>query len=198
MRFLHLVRHAHSRLEPDRPAHTWGLSDEGLDQAAALARHLMTRFPGRFARVVCSEEPKALQTTRALAVALAVPVVILPGVQEQARVTAPFFARQQDFQAALQAFFAYPGARVFGEESADEAHARFSAALSGLMQEKTGDELVVTHGTVLSLLVARANHLDAYRFWREELAMPMLLTLEWPSLRRVGTVIPEGATRSVG
>lgn len=197
MRRLHLVRHARTRVTPGSSAHTWPLTEEGRAQAAELARHLQgSSLP--LARVVSSAEPKARDTAQAIAAALGVPCETRSGLQEQSRAAAPFYDRPEDFHAALRAFFARPAERAFGEESADEAHARFYAALADVMGEETGDGLVVTHGTVLSLLVARANKRDPFEFWRRELAMPMLVTLSWPDLRELARFVPEGATRSPG
>lgn len=176
-------------------SHAWRLTDLGERQALELADSLTSL---NLARVVTSDEPKTIRTGAVIARALRLPAQARSGLGEHARATAPYFDRPDDFHAAVKALFERPAERVFGEESANEAHARFHAAVSDLMAEATGDELVVTHGTVLSLLVARANGLDAFEFWRRELAMPMLVTLAWPSLKRVATFTPPSATRSGG
>ncbi len=195
MRRLHLVRHAQTRQEPTVSSHAWRLTDLGERQALELAEHVAALGSSR---VVTSEEPKTIRTGAVVAEALRVPTETRPGLGEHARVTAPYFERPGDFHAAIGALFARPAERVFGEESANEAHDRFHAALTALMAERDDDELVVTHGTVLSLLVSRANGLDTFDYWKRELAMPMLVTLTWPTLTLVSTFTPANATRSAG
>jgi len=90
----------------------------------------------------------------------------------------------------MQRLFAFPTQRVFGDESADAARLRLTHALNDLMGEDDGDELVVSHGTVISLLVAHANNLDAREFWRS-VAMPDYLVLAWPSFQMVHHAFPK-------
>lgn len=189
------MRHAQTKPVPGESSHAWRLTDLGKRQAVDLADLVR---PLGLRRVLTSEEPKTVATGAVLAGALGLPAETRPGVQEQARATAPFFENPADFHAALGEFFARPAQRVFGEEAADEAHARFRAALEAVMAEGDADELVVTHGTVLSLYVARANGLDAFAFWRGDLTMPLLVTLEWPSGRLLAKASPESATRHPG
>lgn len=195
MRRLHLVRHAQTKPVPGQSSHAWRLTGLGERQAADLADLVR---PLGLRRILTSEEPKTIATGAVLARALGLPAETRPGVQEQARATAPYFENPADFHAALRDFFARPAERVFGEEGADEAHARFRAALQAVMAESDADELVVTHGTVLSLFVARSGGLDAFAFWQGELTMPLLVTLEWPSGRLLAKASPNSATRNPG
>ncbi|PYE51150.1 histidine phosphatase family protein [Deinococcus yavapaiensis] len=195
MRRLHLVRHAQTRQDSTVASHAWRLTDLGEQQAVELAERVATLS---LSRVVTSEEPKAVRTGAVIARTLHLKAETRPGLAEHARTTAPYFDRPEDFHAAIRALFATPAERVFGEESANEAHDRFRAALTAFMAEREQDELVVTHGTVLSLLVTRANDLDSFDFWQRELAMPMLVTLTWPSLKLVSIFTPPRATRSAG
>ena len=194
MRFLHLVRHARSQPTPGVSAHEWPLMPEGEAQAADLARHLRER---NVSCVVTSVEPKAHATGRVIARELGVTLGTAPGLHEQERSTAPFYATEAEFTKALAALFTRPAERVFGEESADEAHARFRAAVNAVMEREAGNVVVVAHGTVNSLLVARANNLDVLPLWRS-LAMPDLLTLAWPTLTLAEHFTPGSATRKAG
>jgi broad specificity phosphatase PhoE len=87
-------------------------------------------------------------------------------LHENDRSGLPFFENRDKFRHELRQFFVMPGKRVIGEESADEAHSRFSAAIRSATA--SGEDLtrvVVSHGAVISLLVARANEIDPYSLW---------------------------------
>ncbi|MBX6342603.1 MAG: histidine phosphatase family protein, partial [Thermomicrobiaceae bacterium] len=71
------------------------------------------------------------------------------------------------------------------EESADEAHARFSAAIDrALARHPTGTLAVVTHGTVMALFVARATGQEPFALWRrlQRLGTPAVVALPRPRL----------------
>ena len=42
--------------------------------------------------------------------------------------------------------------------------------------------MVVSHGTVMALFVARYNPIDSYRFWKQ-LKMPAMIALDLPDFR---------------
>jgi broad specificity phosphatase PhoE len=68
----------------------------------------------------------------------------------------------------------------------DEAHALL-AGLEGILAERAeGNPLVVSHGTVLALYVARATRVDAYALWLG-LRYPCLVALSVPDRRLTGT-----------
>lgn len=194
MTLLHLIRHAQSRPVPGTPPESWGLTPEGEAQAQLLAAGLLGR---PIAGVVTSREPKARKTGQIIAEHLGVPIRTAEGLHEQVRTGTPYFASQEEFQAAVQSVFERPTERTFGQESADEAHARFSAAVGDVLRGQTGEVVIVAHGTVNALLVVRANGLDPLTLWRS-LAMPDRLTLGWPGLQLLEHVTPEGAARSAG
>lgn len=193
-RRVHLVRHAQSRPVPGQSADTWRLTEQGHAQAAELAEYAR-ELPLR--RVVTSVEPKAATTGRVIAQALGVPCLSREGLHEHERRTVPFYARAEEFHASVRRLFDRPAELVFGEESADRTHDRFHAAVTRVMRESHDDELIVTHGTVLSLLVSRANDIDTAEFWAS-LHMPHLVTLTWPERRLVAQHAPAGATSAPG
>jgi 2,3-bisphosphoglycerate-dependent phosphoglycerate mutase len=179
MRHLHLVRHAQTQPTPDLPPPEWPLTAEGHVQA----RYLAAQISGlSVKRVVTSREPKAIETGRVIAEHLHLPIMLREGLQEHGRLTAQHAPTVEAFHENMRHFFACPGERVFGDESAVAARMRFEHAINQVMSEETGDELIVSHGTVISLLIAHANQLDAFEFWRK-VAMPDYLVLEWPSFR---------------
>lgn len=179
-----LVRHARVDTDPGAPASTWKLSQRGRDEVARFAPVLATYNP---ARILTSNEPKAVETGQILADALGLPVSARPGLQETDRETAPWYEKSSDFQAAIQRLFENPDDIVFGEESASDALHRFQAAVSSLIADYPDQSLaVVTHGTILSLFVAHHNAIDPIPFWKS-LTMPALVVLSLPTFQLLKT-----------
>ena len=85
------------------------------------------------------------------------------------------------FEWSIQEFFSQPSERVFGSESADEARTRFEQALAPLIDNYSGDLVVVTHGTVLTLTIAARNGIDPFSFWRR-LRMPSAVSVTLPDM----------------
>ena len=117
-------------------------------------------------------------TARALGVSFAPRA----GLQEHARASAEWLAAA-DYQAAIEGLFSRPGEVVFGEESGDQAHARFAAAVYELLQEHPADNVIVfAHGTVMTLFVSRAAAgIEPIAFWRQ-LGMPAVVVMSRPGL----------------
>jgi len=180
-RLVHLIKHGLPVLEAGTPAHAWVLSERGRTQAREAAAPLRARPP---AVVVSSEEPKARETAALLAEALGVPWRAMLGLHEQLRYTVPLLGDAQQFRSSVRAVFARPSELVFGEETGDEAHARFAVGVRAALAVHAGDVAIVAHGTVIALLVARANGLDAGALW-ESLSDLSIVTVAWPSLRLV-------------
>lgn len=186
-----LVKHSHVDVVPGRPPRTWGLSDEGRRRAALLAGRLAD-FD--VARVVSSVEPKAVETAEIVAQRLTVPSASVPGLHEQLRDTAPYLG-EKDFQTAIAWLFDEPSKVVFGEESADAAADRFSAAIESLVMDERSaersashrDRIVVAHGTVISLYVARAAGIEPFPLW-QSLGLPSYVVLSQGARRQVEIV----------
>jgi broad specificity phosphatase PhoE len=88
----------------------------------------------------------------------------------------------------MRQFFAEPETVVYGTESADAAHARFERAVRDVLAgHPSGPVIVVAHGTVISLLVARANGIDPFPFWAE-LDLPSFVVVDRDSF----TLVPAG------
>lgn len=181
MRRLHLVRHAPVVVDFAVPAREWPL--------AAGSDHDVRDLAGRLAaiglrRIVTSPEGKAIATGGLLATALGLPVEARSGLEEHHRLVGQQAPDRAVFEANVRRFFDRPEEVVFGTESAVGALARFRAAVAAVMDETGGDELIVSHGTVMSLLVAAGGNGTAMSVW-SSLALPDLVTLDWPGLRRV-------------
>ena len=77
---------------------------------------------------------------------------------------------------------------TIGRESGAQALSRFSAALTTTIEDASDPEtlVAVTHGTVISLLVAKHNDMDPMDLWKR-LRCPSFVVLAFPGfeLRRV-------------
>lgn len=180
-RKLHLIKHGKPFIIPGVPAHEWNLASDALEGLPALVERLHPRPEV----VVSSEEPKARGTARALAAALGVGRRPMLGLHEHLRYTAPFHTDVKDFQADIQRFFAQPDEIVFGEESATDARMRFKNAVNATMQANPQQSVaLVAHGTVMSLLIAQMNDVDALKLW-DSLKFLDSVTLTWPDWQLV-------------
>ncbi|KAB8140386.1 histidine phosphatase family protein [Chloroflexia bacterium SDU3-3] len=179
-----LVKHSLPTLDPAAPAASWRLAPEGLRRCRALAEHLRAYAPGQ---IVSSAEPKAQATASAVADALAMPWRVAEGLEEHHRRSAPFLA-DEAFRQAVAAMFDRPGELVFGEETADQAAARFGRAVDALAQPAPADPLVVVaHGTVIALHLARRAGVAPFPLW-SRLGLPSFVSVELPSYA-IGAVV---------
>ncbi len=194
MRELVLVRHSQPEIEPDRPAATWRLSELGRRRAESLAARL-----GHYrANVIwCSREPKAKETGEIIGHALGLPLRVRDGLEEHHRRNVPFIQSAQEFEQAVEEFLSRPARLVLGSETANQARDRFTAAIEAVLQADFEDVIVVTHGTVMALYLARIANVEPMSFWRE-LKTPCFVGVEIPRMR-VGPIVGSGeASRSVG
>ena len=98
------------------------------------------------------------------------------------RATAPFFASEDEFRRAVIDAMRRPDDLVLGEETATAARIRFTAAVRGAIAEFAGEHLaVVSHGTVIALLVAHASGGDPVDLWRQQ-RMPWAIRVGLPGL----------------
>ncbi len=171
------------QVDVETPAHEWRLGPVGVAGAAAVASRLARYAP---TRIVASLEPKATQTGSVIAERLRLPLVTADGLHEHDRRAIRFLAADQ-FAARMRDLFAHPDATVFGSESARGALTRFTAAVDRVTDEDTGDVLIVSHGTVISLFVAARADVDAAELCGT-LGLPSYVTLEIPSHRIIDIV----------
>ena len=177
MTVLILVKHSAVTIDTARAASAWRLSDEGRRRCDALAERLAAYQPQR---VVASQEPKATETGRRVAERLGLPFETAPDLHEHDRRGVPFLGADE-FQAVVARFFAEPGELVFGGETAAAALTRFDAAVRRVLDQYPGERLVIiAHGTVISLFVARHAGVDAFDLWRR-LDLPSFVVLDWPA-----------------
>lgn len=176
MAHLILVKHAMPQLEPDVPSREWRLSAAGREGAALLGERLAPYAPGV---IVASTEPKATETAQIAAACLSMPMTTWDGLHENDR-TGLGWLSIADLEARIARFFAGPGTLVMGHETADQAHARFAAAVDAVCAAHP-DETVVTvaHGTVITLYVSRATGIEPFPFWKR-LGLPSFVILSRP------------------
>lgn len=149
--YLILVKHSVPQIYGDRPANTWQLSDEGRLRAQRLAEELKSFEPEI---IFSSDEPKAQETAEIIAGHLRLNIQTASGFREHDRRNVPYLSHAT-FQASMRRFFQEPDQLVFGNETANQAHARFYKALHSILNENQNKTIVVvTHGTVISLFVA--------------------------------------------
>lgn len=148
------VRHSLPEIHPGIPASQWRLSAEGRSRCLSLAEQLVACQPQA---LFSSLEPKAIETVQILSGRLSIPFTSVANLHEHER---PVLERleQPDFEASLARFFARPDELVFGAETATQAQQRLSTAVHDLLARRPGQTLaIVTHGTVMTLFVARYN-----------------------------------------
>jgi broad specificity phosphatase PhoE len=173
------------QVDVETPAYQWRLRPEGVAGSGVLAERLVKAGYAP-SKIVASLEPKATQTGSIIAERLRLPFATVEGLHEHDRRAAGFLAADK-FAARMRDVFAHPDDVVFGTESASVALARFTKAVDGVVREETGDVVIVSHGTVMSLFVASRARVDASELW-SVLGLPSYVTLELPSYRIIEIV----------
>ena len=176
-----LIRHSISRQDARVSAHHWSLTEEGRARCAALAQRIQPYQP---AVILSSEEPKAVQTAQAVAEILKLPTELETGLHEQLRETEPY-RTQAEFEARIRKLLENLSQLVFGEETGDAACQRFQVAIDVILSRHPNQNVAaVTHGTVMTLFLARVAQVDSFAFW-QNLGMPAFVVLSLPDYRVV-------------
>jgi broad specificity phosphatase PhoE len=184
-RTLILVRHSLPELAAGVTASSWRLSDKGRRRCESLAEQLAEYD---LARVVTSMEPKAAETAEIVARILGIPYETSANLHEHERGAVESLGNVEQFQERVADLFRHPGEMVFGLETAGEAHCRFSQAVACALQRyPAGNLAIVTHGTVLSLYVARTAGLDPVAVWKS-LGLPSFVVLSLPGFELLRVV----------
>ena len=199
MPYLILVKHALPEIIPTLPANQWHLSEVGRAQCALLADQLATYAP---AALVSSSEPKALETAHLVAQKMHTSVQIVDGLHEHDRSNTPWLG-PEEFDRAVAAFFHRPAELVLGCETAQQASERFAKTMAEVTSRYAEQNVVVfTHGTVLSLYVARATGMEPFALWKR-LGLPSFVVLTFPQFEIIRVVekmvlTPPAAARATG
>ncbi len=175
--YLILVKHSLPKVVEGLPAREWKLSDEGRVRAQRLAKQLSCYQPEG---IVSSVEPKAIETADIVANSLRLVYQVMDGLHEHDR-SKTLYLSSDEFQSTICEFFEKPDMLVFGSETANQSHERFSQALhSVLNSQKDKTIVVVTHGTVISLFVSRLIGVSDFLLWRE-LGLPSFVVIDMQS-----------------
>ena len=178
MRKLILVKHCPPEIVPDVPSERWRLSEKGRALAVPLADVLRAHAP---AVVVSSEEPKAAETARLVGERLNVPWHTAPGLHEHDRSNVPHM-RSGEFISMIELFFRRPGELVLGRETADQARSRFESAVKRVLDEyPDGNVAVVSHGTVIALMLEGKGRRSPFEVWRG-MGLPSMVVMSAPDL----------------
>lgn len=179
--YLILVKHSIPEIQENIPAREWHLSMKGRRRADLLAERLKIHQPEV---LISSNEPKAIETAKVLERKLSLPNHVVDNLHEHDRSKIGYLSRNE-FERAVQEFFAHPDRLVFGSESGDQAFERFSGAVHAVLNSYKGKTtIIVSHGTVISLFVSRFMGISADELWNE-LGLPSFVVLDIDS----GTMI---------
>ena len=184
MRRLVLVKHSMPEIERDRPASTWRLGEVGRYRSELLAARLHDFRPDV---VWSSREPKAVETAEIVASAFGVPVQTADGLEEHHRSDVPHFPTRDEFEDAVEQLFCNPDHLVLGTETAKQALDRFTSAINEIVGLGQVDNIVVTHGTVMTLHAASVAGIKPMPFWRR-LGLPSYVVLTLPDVQIQSTV----------
>ncbi len=178
MRKLILIRHSLPVIASEQPASQWQLSEEGRRRCERLAELLAPHCPSA---VVTSTEPKAIETGQIVGKRLGIPVKTGLDLHEHERPGKDLDTVEQ-FQIKVARLLQHPDEQVFGAETGDEARERLSAAVDDVMRRHPlGNLAIVTHGTVMTLFIARAAGIDPVLFWKG-LGLPAFVVLSYPKM----------------
>lgn len=169
-----LVRHSEPEIHPELPPSEQPLSEEGRRRCRWLADEMNLNL---VTRIFCSQELKARETAELVAGYMELEAEPRPGLHELDR-SRVALQPVDAFKRRLAAYFQKPNRSQIGDETAEQAQARFTAALQALLEEAPGETVaVVAHGAVISLMAAAGSKTRAFDVW-ERLALPSYIVLE--------------------
>ncbi|MYA60270.1 MAG: histidine phosphatase family protein [Chloroflexi bacterium] len=185
-----LVRHSRPCISNQMSYKDWPLSDEGKRLALQAAEHVAELKPGL---IGSSNERKAMETAETIARHCGMNVEVEPDLREHDRTGVPWrgsATRQQE----LQALFANPNTVVFGRESASQALGRLTTAIDRVTTRTPAPWVLVTHGTVMALYLAKLTGRAAIEVW-SQLGLPTVATVDLGNRRLVELVTEFPAAR---
>jgi broad specificity phosphatase PhoE len=110
---------------------------------------------GKLSAIWASTETKAIEAAGILAGHFGLPVAVHRGLHENDR-SATGFLPPPEFDRMADAFFARPEDSVRGWERAVDAQTRVAAAIDGILQRFSGENIAfVSHGGVGTLLLCK-------------------------------------------
>lgn len=147
---LFLIRHAPVELDLAVPSERWTLSAEGRELAERLAA---LPILADLQAVWSSPEPKAQATAQPLVHRHGTAFLIHPHLSELQRGPTNL-PDHEAYEAAVRQTFANPATSSGGWERACDAQRRIITGVNEIAAQASGPVAIVSHGLVLSLLVA--------------------------------------------
>ena len=184
MNNLILIKHSLPEVIPTIPAKEWKLSETGQLRCKRLAKKIKPYSPDI---VISSVEPKAIETAQIIAQGINKPFRIFEDLHEHDR-TGVVFLNKEQFEANVNSFFKHPDHLVMGSETANQAHRRFSNALTFIQKQNPNNNIaVVSHGTVITLFVEKMTGLEPFSFWKK-LDLPSFVVFSLPEVKLITIV----------
>ena len=153
---LFFISHPEVDIDPARPVPNWGLNARGQERATSLAHAGMLQG---ISQIWASTETKARETAHILAQPTGLTVNTDHRLGENDR-SATGYMPSAAFEAAADAFFAYPTQSHRGWETANAAQDRIWQAVHDITADHVaGDLAIVSHGAVGTLLYCRLRGL---------------------------------------
>ncbi|MCF8058967.1 MAG: phosphoglycerate mutase family protein [Bacteriovoracaceae bacterium] len=163
-----LVRHAMPVIEEGLPPNEWKLGENGEAQAQKFSQFLKNNFD--LDRIIyTSNEPKALKTAEIIAKTCNCKIQSSNDLREIDK----SLMKGEDYVNYTEEILEKVSQSAYGEESATEALIRFENGIKNVLEIGMEEErVVVTHGTVLALFLAKYNaEMKAFEYW-EKLECP--------------------------
>jgi len=146
-----LIRHSHTVVEPEKYNPLWKLSEKGVEQASALAKHSHVQ---EIEVLYTSNQLKALHTGVLVAEEFGVFVKVRENLTELTSLTNDWKA---DYDGFIHDIYSGTILRHGDGESLAEATERFTKAVADIVTIEQDKEVVgiVAHGNILSLFASQ-------------------------------------------
>lgn len=125
------ISHPQVAIDPSVPVPRWSLSDVGRQRLHAITSETWIRS---LARIVSSDETKAIETAAIIAGVSNAPVAVQENFGENDRSSTGYLP-PPEFEATADAFFANPGMSIRGWERAIDAQARIVRAVTAALDD---------------------------------------------------------------
>jgi len=172
-----LIRHSKTNPTGNIPIKQWGLTEEGILMAKALAK---TDKIKSISVLYTSLQTKALETAVILAKDHGIPMKINDNLTEITSFTEKFHSDPEIYEQNTAAFYNGTLDRIENGETGKEALDRFNGAVEEILtEEKDKDNIgIVSHGHILTFFTAQFMQIDMYSY-HKTIQMPDVAILDW-------------------
>ena len=153
------LRHFETEVEKDKPAEEWDLSNKGKKD---MERFLEEKEFEEFDIVMTSPEHKAKKTAEAVADRAGTSLKVLEELSEFNR-EGKFIEKQEDYFEAVRRLL--EDGKYGDWETREHAEKRLERFLE--KAEKYGKVLAVSHGMILTVLLAENFGKQPFKFWKQ-------------------------------